>query len=99
MNWVDAPSPRLFDWTGVGGFTRILDFMAEQMALGRKVLVSCDRGISRAPTVGLLYSSKRLGVIDSSSFESAHSGFIELYPAYRPSGVGRYAAENWTEIK
>lgn len=98
VNWVDAPSPTLFKWTEPAGLVRILDFIESQRDLGKKVLVSCDQGISRAPTVGLLYASKRLGIIDSTSYGAAHQEFVGLYPMYRPSGIGRYVDQVWEQI-
>jgi protein-tyrosine phosphatase len=79
-------------------FNKILDFI-EKWSKQRKILIHCDQGQSRAPTLGLLYLAKRLKSIPNDSFVSAKNEFMIIYPNYLSSGIGDYVAQNWNEIK
>ena len=98
VNWVDTHDPKYFDWprgAGVDNFNRVLDFVAAWSKRG-PVLIHCDKGLSRSPTVGLLYLAKRLGVLPASDYASAKAGFLEVYPAYAPgNGIMGFVSENW----
>jgi len=96
LNWVDGAA-YLYNWSGTETFNKILDFI-EKWNNQRKILIYCDQGQSRAPTLGLLYLAKRLKSIPNDSFESARSEFIKIYPNYSPSGIGDYVAQHWNEI-
>jgi len=97
LNWVDGKA-ELYDLTGVGTFNEILDFI-DQWISQRGVLVHCDQGISRSPTVGLLYLAKRANKISNESFFDAKNEFFKIYPSYLPSGIGEYVSNNWHLIK
>ena len=96
FNWVDGPA-RLYEWSGPQAFNRALDFM-DKWYPTTNVLVNCDLGQSRSPTVALLYLAKRLHLIPDDSFESARTAFQTLYPGYAPSGIAEYVATHWDEI-
>ena len=96
LNWVDGEA-YLYNWTGPEKFCKILDFI-DKWINDKKVLIHCDQGQSRAPTLGLLYLAKRLKTIPSDSFLSARREFVKLYPNYSPSGIGEYADQKWEEI-
>lgn len=96
FNWVDGPA-RLYEWSGPEAFTRALDFI-DAWRETKSILINCDLGQSRSPTVALLYLAKRLGVLPSDSFESARENFIVLYPGYAPNGIAEFVARNWDEI-
>ncbi len=96
LNWVDGGS-HLYDWSGPETFIRVLDFI-DKWVKEKKVLVHCDKGQSRAPTIGLLYLAKRLKRIPNESFSSARDEFAKIYPNYLPGGIGDYVKEKWKEI-
>lgn len=96
LNWVDGAA-HLYSWSGVETFNKILDFI-EKWSNQRKVLIHCDQGQSRSPTLGLLYLAKRLKRIPNDSYEDARKEFIKIYPNYLPGGIGEYVAQNWNEI-
>ncbi|MFZ3152071.1 MAG: hypothetical protein WA116_10385 [Anaerolineaceae bacterium] len=96
LNWVDGAA-KLYDWSGVVTFIKILDFV-EKWSVQRKVLIHCDQGRSRSPTLGLLFLAKRIKSIPNDSFGSARDEFIKIYPNYYPSGIGDYVDQNWNEI-
>lgn len=97
FNWVDGPA-RLYDWAGPEAFSRANDFIEEGLVRG-PVLVHCDAGLSRSPTVALVFMAKRAGILPSDSFEDARMAFKAIYPNYDPGGIAQYVREHWEEIK
>lgn len=97
VNWVDSPSPKLYEWSKPATFIKILDFIDKWFGK-RKIFIHCDRCLSRSPTVGLLYLAKRLKTINSNSFKEAYEDFIKIYSNYSPSGIAIYVSEHWEEI-
>lgn len=96
LNWVDGPA-HLYKWSGPGTFLRILDFI-ESWIENRKVFIHCDQGISRSPTLGLLYLAKRRKLIPDETYLSAKNEFQNIYPIYNPSGIANYVNQHWNEI-
>jgi rhodanese-related sulfurtransferase len=73
-----------------------LAFIAEQLAAERKVLVHCNQGGSRGPSIALLYLAKH-GYLKAASFEDAEAEFRDAYPAYQPAqGIRDFANMNWS---
>lgn len=80
-------------------FTVFLDFALRHWTQGEKLLIHCNRGESRAPSLALLFMACRLGVVDSSSFDSAAKQFARIYPSYYPGyGIQRYLRQEWNRI-
>jgi hypothetical protein len=96
FNMVDGPA-HLYGLLGPEAFVEALDFINEWRAT-RSVLINCDLGGSRSPTIALLYLSKRLRSISDASFDEAHSEFVVLYPRYSPGGIGAFVRQNWATI-
>ena len=96
FNWVDYAA-RMYEWSGPEAFIRALDFI-DKWYESKNILISCDLGHSRSPTVALLYLSKRLRVIPDDSFASAHVAFQAIYPGYAPAGIADYVAAHWAGI-
>lgn len=66
----------------------------------RKVLIHCNQGNSRAPSLALLFLAKRARVISSESYVSAAEDFRALFPGYRPGrGIQMYLSKHWDEIE
>jgi len=97
FNWVDGAA-HLYKWSGPEAFNRALDFI-DHWAPTKNVLVNCDLGQSRSPTVALLYLAKRLHTISNESFSAARTDFQEIYPPYSPSGIADYVSQHWNEIQ
>ena len=97
LNWVDGGA-HLYEWFGWEGMIRVLDFIDRQIKAGLNVLVHCDDGFSRSPTVALMYAAKRAKIISSLSYEQAKKDFLELYPKYSPGGIGDFVKANWDLI-
>jgi hypothetical protein len=95
LNLIDPPAP-LFR---LPSFIEFLAFAEKQWVSGRKLLIHCNQGESRAPSLALLFLAKRRAVLDDSSYSSARAGFEKLYPAYKPGrGIQKYFTANWGEI-
>jgi hypothetical protein len=97
FNWVDGPS-RMYDWSRPTAFIRALDFIDKWYG-SKNILINCDLGQSRSPTVALLYLAKRMHVISEKSFTQARVDFQVLYPNYAPSGIADYVNEHWNVIQ
>lgn len=96
FNWVDGPA-HLYNWSGSAAFVRALDFI-DRWYHSKSVLIHCNQGQSRSPTVALLYLAKRLCIIPDSSFAAARAEFQLLYPSYNPAGIADYVSSHWSEI-
>lgn len=95
LNLVDANDPKYF---AKEIFVAALDFIDESLSEGKDVLIHCNQGESRGPSIALLYLAARARVIPADSLESAEEAFRMLYPEYSPnSGVRGHLAQNWTE--
>jgi len=96
LNWIDA-APDFFELSGPGVFSEALDFIGAHLKIG-KILVHCDYGNSRSPTLALLYLAKRAHVLPDSSYDAARETFAKLYLDYYPGGIRIYVREHWDEI-
>jgi len=97
FNWVDGTS-QMYDWSGTEAFVRALDFI-DKWYESKSILINCDLGQSRSPTVALLYLAKRLHLIPSDTFANARAAFQMLYPSYAPSGIAQFVSAHWNEIQ
>lgn len=99
LNVVDAPIP-IFR---LEIFTRALDYidaMLGEDAQGRRILLHCNEGLSRAPSLALLYLAKRAELLPNDSFAVAREAFLTKYPLYAPgAGLGAFLTERWGEIQ
>ena len=97
LNWVDGGS-YLYNWSGPDTFIKVLDFI-DKWIPGKNVLVHCDQGFSRSPTLCLLYLAKRKSLISNNSYNEAKKDFLKMYPNFNPGGIGDYVNENWLKIQ
>jgi predicted protein tyrosine phosphatase len=73
-----------------------LGFLDEAMRSGEPVLVHCNQGESRSPSLGLLYLAARTGVLATASLPAAEADFRKLYPRYNPkAGIRGFLARHW----
>lgn len=92
MNIVDAPKSIFFD---KGMIDKALDFIHQKRNEGLKVLVHCNEGFSRSPSIALLYLVKH-GLIEGDTLEDVEAEFLKLYPEYNPgAGMRGFVKENW----
>ena len=95
LNIIDPPVPLFRPEL----FVRSLDFIEKSISKQRNVLVHCNKGESRAPSIALLYLAKRNKKISDDSFLSAATDFKKLYPFYAPGrGIVTYLSLNWQTL-
>lgn len=91
MNLVDADDIRYIPAELI---KRGLHFIDDQLLNKRKVLVHCNQGGSRAPSLALAYlRAKRQMPFD---FKAAEVNFLRKYPEYSPrNGIRSFVEANW----
>ncbi|WP_213287573.1 dual specificity protein phosphatase [Bradyrhizobium sp. sGM-13] len=97
LNLVDVPHVQ---YVNPAVIDAALSFIASNLAGGKKVLVHCNQGQSRAPSIALLY----LGKVDPQfarlkAADAIHT-FQWTYPQYEPAdGIAEYVLRNWPNQK
>jgi len=80
-------------------FSHFLVFSGRHWEKGQKLLIHCNQGESRAPSLALLFLAKKLEVIPNDSFIEARFEFEKLYPRYRPGkGIETYFSQHWENL-
>ncbi len=93
LNLIDPPVP-LFQ---PQSFVAFFEFVDEQIA-ERPVLIHCNEGRSRAPSLALLYSAKRLGLFAHSDYLASAQAFAQQFPYAPGAGIAKWLATNWGAI-
>jgi hypothetical protein len=71
-----------------------LSFIGEKLGEGKKVLVACNHGHSRGPSIALMYL-RSIGEMPH-SFVWAEKIYRVLYPEYNPNqGIRQWLRMNW----
>lgn len=95
LNIIDPPGP-LFKPELFISFMR---FAAKHWDDGHNLLIHCNQGESRAPSLAMLFMAKHIHAIDSSGFDTAKAHFIRIFPGYAPgAGIQLYLRQHWTEF-
>lgn len=95
LNLIDPAVP-LFK---LDSFAEFMSFARDRYDAGGSLLIHCNQGESRAPSLALLFLAKHLSVISGESYTAAHAAFVRLYPSYRPGlGIQRFLDENWPAL-
>ena len=95
LNLIDPPIP-LFQ---LESFAAFMSFAQQQYDDGASVLIHCNQGDSRAPSLALLFLAKHLQVIPSDSYETAAEAFVALYRDYRPGGgIRSFLKDHWPAL-
>lgn len=96
MNIVDANSSLFFDKSMID---KALDFIEQKLSEDKKVLVHCNEGFSRSPSIALLYLIKQ-GIIQGETLSDCEVEFLRLYPEYNPGkGMREFVKENFELYK
>ncbi|PWW11210.1 MULTISPECIES: dual specificity protein phosphatase [Pseudidiomarina] len=94
LNLVDVPDPAYIA-------KEIMDAAVEAIAENisqKKVLVHCNQGMSRSPTIALLYFLKHTKELNTSSLVDIVESFKVKYPAYNPAGgVAGFVERYWQD--
>lgn len=95
LNLIDLDDP---NYISPEMINKGLDFIDERLKAGDKVLVACNQGHSRGPTVAMMYLRRIDELPDN--FHSAEKIFRTLYPAYDPGqGMRQFARSYWRSLK
>lgn len=63
-----------------------------------KILIHCNQGQSRSPSIALIYLARK-HVINSDSYSMATKDFMQLYQRYQPgNGIAAYMQKNWNYL-
>lgn len=94
LNIVDAKSPEFFSKEMI---TAGLDFLEEGYKAGKKLLINCNQGESRGPSLAMLFVFKRI-LKNNATFEEAEAEMKKVYPAYNPGeGIRGHLMQFWGE--
>ena len=95
LNIIDPPGPLFMPPL----FTSFLEFAQRQWKQGRKILIHCNQGESRAPSLALLFLAKCRNEISNESFDSAKHEFQRIYSYYQPGqGIQTYLRGKWNDF-
>ncbi|MCA9423370.1 MAG: dual specificity protein phosphatase family protein [Nitrospira sp.] len=93
LNLVDVDNPAYIAKEIVDA---ALAFVDEGLCNNNKVLIHCNQGQSRSPTIALLYLARQTDQFQRNSFPEAEEKFRRIYPLYQPAlGMRQFAAINW----
>jgi predicted protein tyrosine phosphatase len=91
LNLVDAPDPNYIPKEIIDS---ALDFIREGLS-SHKILVHCNLGESRSPSIGMLYLAINTDKLPK-EFPAAEQSFRRIYASYNPSsGMRGFLAKNW----
>ena len=92
LNLVDVANPAFFDKSIIDA---ALGFIHQGLMNNKKVLVHCNLGESRSPSIGLLYLAVYTDKLPK-AFEAAEQAFRQIYPSYNPgAGIRGFLYLNW----
>ena len=92
LNLIDSDDPQYIPKEIIDA---ALEFIEKGLKSGKKVLVHCNLGESRSPSIGLLYMAIK-GFISNQTFEDAEKEFRSIYPNYFPNrGMRMFLLKNW----
>ena len=95
LNLIDPPIPLFM----APSFTSFLAFARSRMQEELKILIHCNQGESRAPSLALLFLAKLVGSISNESYGAARAEFGVLFNGYHPGGgIQKYLADHWSEF-
>ena len=98
LNIVDMETPLLHMYMSTL-IPAALEFIERKIKID-DVIIHCNKGESRAPSIALLYLAKRSKLISNDSFIAARQDFLKLLPSYQPSkGIETYMENHWEDIR
>ncbi len=92
LNLIDADSSRFIPEAILN---TAVEFVSEHLAANRAVLVHCNQGRSRGPSIAMLYLHRHTNRLPA-IFDTAVPAFTELYPPFAPArGIRNKLREVW----
>ena len=93
LNLVDVEDPR---WIAPEIMDAAVTFIHENLTAARSVLVHCNQGCSRSPSIAILYLAVHTDLLPRSSYDLAKNLFIQIYPPFAPAGgMDGFLRERW----
>lgn len=97
LNMVDAEHPKFFSDAMIYAG---LDFIEIELAKGRNVVVVCNKGESRSPTMCLMYMMAHGSFDKSFTHTQVFSKFKKIAPEWNPgNGILQYCISFWNKVK
>ena len=94
LNLIDPPQP-LFMMPSFEAFLRFVEREIE----AHDVLIHCNQGESRAPSLALLYMAKGLKLLPNESYALAAEAFLEHFRYSPGEGIRTWLTTNWHNLK
>jgi predicted protein tyrosine phosphatase len=95
LNIIDPREPRFQKDT----FIEFLRFAKKHYDKGASLLIHCNLGASRSPSLALLFLAKYLGKLPDDTFGTARAAFKLMYLGYQPGpGIYKYLTDNWQSL-
>lgn len=89
LNIIDSDEPLFYKET----FDVALEFIKKHIA-DKKVIVHCNSGKSRSPSIAMLYLFNNL------TYREAQNQMLDIYNEYNPSmGIDEWLGYNWTSFQ
>lgn len=96
-NLIDAKDPAYIPDEII---SKCLDFIQKEMQNDRKVLICCNQGESRSPSIALMYMIEDGFFDDCNGIYNVLKRFDALYPIYKPgNGMSQKVIEFWRKYK
>ena len=93
LNLVDVNDP---SYVAKEIIDEAISFIKDGIKSNKKVLVHCNQGMSRSPSIAMLYLAIHTDLLDKNSFEESEKIFKEIYPNYVPAnGIRQFMINNW----
>ena len=87
LNLVDV-APAKYRFIPSEIIEKALKYIDATLSCGGKVLVHCNQGQSRGPTIALAYLIEYTGTFkDAHTFAEVEQEFLKIYPSYKPEGI------------
>ena len=94
LNMRDAEQPNFYRKEAL--IDPALAFIDEMRAQKANILIHCEQGLSRSPSLALLYLATRLGALPGASLAAAEEQFRTRYPRYSPGyGIWAHMQQHW----
>lgn len=74
------------------------EFIDFHVSMGKKILIHCDQGNSRGPSIAMAYLAQK-GEFNNAGYADTAAAFKEKYPSFEPGdGIKAYMMNHWHRI-
>jgi len=95
LNMIDPPVPLFMPET----FLKGVWFIHRELHRGRDVLIHCNQGKSRSPSIAMLYLAAIEGLPNASWAHAVGAFQMHVYPQYLPGeGIMKFMDHRWYEL-